>query len=817
MKPKLRLSFLTTIAVGALAGSSTAELIHHWDFQEGEGLVAGDIAGNNPGAITGALWGSDEIRDSYLIFNGSTDVVNPSLTLPPMNLENDFTWACWVNSQAPLNGGQRNAIVLGNRRDGSGADFTPREFLKLTPRLLEWRPMDQSEDADYTDLPLDSWNHVAVVKDGNTLTTFFNGTQNTVTVLNNPFVNLLPFFIGGEPLNPAGEFFTGFIDDVMLYDSALTTEEVVALLGDSERPPFWPSDPVIFGVTASETEIEGTLAIFASNPLDDELVYERVSGPEWLTVAADGTLGGSPLPADVGENRFVVSATNADGTTPTTLEIDVFDSNAVIPNDQLYGWWPLNDGSGSVGIDISGNGRDASIINVDTGGLDGGNVWVEDPECGPVLSFSGVTGEGAVATVDGFLPTITFDQDNAFTWSYWALGTDVVNGNGIIIGNRRNSEGQDFQPRQFLRFTGTGINYDTNNVQTLGYPPINTALGWAHHAVVRAGNTFTYYRNGVETGRRTVDTPLVGDVPIHFGGQANQLNERWNGSLFDVRLFEAELDFSQVVAVMNSKGEFPAFVPSVPETLELAIESAGDNLTLSWESQAGFVYNLRSNLTLETTPLEWDIFENNLEVVATPPMNTLTVARPTDARRFFVVEEILPAPTLAFSADFEDGIGNWEVTSNGAGTEWELGTATAILPSGAELGANSGVNAFGTNIAGDYTLDSSTTLRSEIIDLSAATEATLNLAYYIDADPATTPGNPAFDTAIISILSGEDDSVLETLADLGNESTNDWTDISFPIPAAALGSSIRLNFTFTSDGVEVGPGWYLDDITISVP
>lgn len=98
---------------------------------------------------------------------------------------------------------------------------------------------------------------------------------------------------------------------------------------------------------------------------------------------------------------------------------------------------------------------------------------------------------------------------------------------------------------------------------------------------------------------------------------------------------------------------------------------------------------------------------------ATRPVNTLTVPRPAESFRPFVVEEI-PAPPVAILADdFESGQGDCTTGSDGAaGTAWELGTPTVVGP---PVG-HSPVYCFGTNLAGEYGSDADVWLRSPVID-----------------------------------------------------------------------------------------------------
>jgi len=220
----------------AMMPVSDATLIGHWAFDEGSGVTAGDSSpgGANPGAIANATWGSDSTRSSYLVFNGSNAIVDPSLTLPVMTSANDFTWAFWANSQEAIGQTQQNAIMVGNRHNGAGTntDFAPRQFIKFTPRQFEWHQEGNGADnLDVPDLVVGEWHHHAIVKTGNSLQYFFDGMSvgSVATLSQAPGIAQHPFFIGGEPGAGGNEYFNGYLDDVRIYDQALSASEVLAL------------------------------------------------------------------------------------------------------------------------------------------------------------------------------------------------------------------------------------------------------------------------------------------------------------------------------------------------------------------------------------------------------------------------------------------------------------------------------------------------------------------------------------------------------------------------------------------------------------
>lgn len=235
----LRTLFSCAILIAAtFATSANAQLIGHWAFDEGTGTTAADSSGGgNDGSITDGIWGSDATRSSFLEFNGTTSVVDPTFSLPVMSATNDFTWALWVNSQADISGSQQNAIILGNRGNGANADIpstADRQFIKFTPLQFEWHQNANGNDnQDYADLVTGEWNHLAVVKTGSSVQLYRNGVASGAAgVLNEDLSNAvaLPLFIGGETGETSqNEFFTGYIDDVRVYSNALSSSEVAAL------------------------------------------------------------------------------------------------------------------------------------------------------------------------------------------------------------------------------------------------------------------------------------------------------------------------------------------------------------------------------------------------------------------------------------------------------------------------------------------------------------------------------------------------------------------------------------------------------------
>jgi len=216
----------------------------------------------------------------------------------------------------------------------------------------------------------------------------------------------------------------------------------------------------------------------------------------------------------------------------------------------LLGWWPLNEGSGDIAVDLSGRGNDGTINNPNGGLGPDGSVWVDDPERGTVISFNG-TANGAYVRA-GNIPQMTLTND--FTWAFWAK-QDAGNTtpNDIIFGNRKDDNAADFVPRQFIKFTPTKFEWhmNGNGNDNLEYDDIPADV-WLHHAVVKTGDQLTYYRNGIEASSGTFTQPLDFPQPLFFGGDnENAAGENWSGLMSDVRIYNRALTGLEILAVVK--------------------------------------------------------------------------------------------------------------------------------------------------------------------------------------------------------------------------------------------------------------------------
>jgi hypothetical protein len=225
------------LLVLCLVHSSLAQQMGAWTFDEGSGTTAKDISGNgnNGRLIGGPTWVPGKFGKA-LKFDGVDDYVeiphNASL-LPPGNEE---TVSAWINAERLT--GPNNEQWQGILSKGDA----PRLYSLYTDnggQNLHFSTGSTYVGTNSTgQVPLNVWVHVAVVVTGGQHHYYINGEPAGVggsgVVL--PAGSTSPFRIGNT--FEANRNFKGMIDEVRLYDFALTPEQIKNVFNGN--PPAFP-------------------------------------------------------------------------------------------------------------------------------------------------------------------------------------------------------------------------------------------------------------------------------------------------------------------------------------------------------------------------------------------------------------------------------------------------------------------------------------------------------------------------------------------------------------------------------------------------
>jgi len=213
---------------------ANAALISHWTFDEGSGNIAYDSAGENHGLNFGATWTSGQI-DGALSFDGTNDYVYVG---DRDNLDfgaNDsFTIAAWIKSNidTPVD----TIIVDKKRVDNKGYCLEGYSF-KIYGDTLYFGFEDTSGNVPFvagnTPIRDNQWHYVAAVRDTaqDKLYLYLDGVLDTTPAVDTTTGTLATstsFRIGYSQYYPT--FFDGLIDDVRIYNHALSQSEIQQLI-----------------------------------------------------------------------------------------------------------------------------------------------------------------------------------------------------------------------------------------------------------------------------------------------------------------------------------------------------------------------------------------------------------------------------------------------------------------------------------------------------------------------------------------------------------------------------------------------------------
>lgn len=91
--------------------------------------------------------------------------------------------------------------------------------------------------------------------------------------------------------------------------------------------PVFVSDPFSKTDAYQDSPYSDSIAADADDYNGDALTFSKISGPDWLSVAADGTLSGTPGSSDLGINSFEVEVSDGDLSDHAILEIYVSDED----------------------------------------------------------------------------------------------------------------------------------------------------------------------------------------------------------------------------------------------------------------------------------------------------------------------------------------------------------------------------------------------------------------------------------------------------------------------------------------------------------
>jgi len=227
------------------------DLVAHWTFDEGDLTTVGDSSGDgHHGTATNMVWENTDCRVGNC---GNFPGVNAQVEIDSFNVEGDqISITAWIkpNSFSP-----DDARIISKAVGTGGSDHTWMiSTYDTSGRNIRFRLKTDGTTQTHVggNIVLDEWQHIAAVYDGSMVKIYVNGVLGTMYSGGSQTGSIasedVEVWIGNNPPGVDDKTFDGLIDDVRIYDKALTIEEIATLSGltcgnDDPSDPGEECDP----------------------------------------------------------------------------------------------------------------------------------------------------------------------------------------------------------------------------------------------------------------------------------------------------------------------------------------------------------------------------------------------------------------------------------------------------------------------------------------------------------------------------------------------------------------------------------------------
>jgi len=486
--------------------------VGYWNFDEGTGNTLHDISGNGNDGMLNNMDNDDWVegkKGKALDFDGSNDYVEIQDN-DLLDLSDNWTIEVWLYIKSfPINANPSNnpSMIISKWGTTSTASYM---LAVNNDRQYGFGIHTQGGATGNTILNLNEWYHIAVTLDSEAiLKIYLNGVvdgtnPNSFT----PKKRSWELCFGREPRY--SRYFNGIIDEIAFYNRPLSPEEI----SQHYHGKSYTSNATLAStrITLPENKLWSTLALTKTEPAGTYINVSILKAEDNSTIPNFDNLTGHDIDLtplnDLGITSIRLKAyfSGNGGSTPYldswgvewTAENawrDSFtgDSKVAYPygvDEHTLGYWRFEEGSGNVARDLSGNGNDGTLENMDE------DDWVDGAR-GKALEFDGVDDYVEVprtAQMDAF-------GEADFSMSLW-LKTDgpgtPTSGNRII--SKRSGTGNGIQ-NEILVSSSTGHLFinpaDAENDNSVAEGSYNIFDNKYHHIVyLREGNIFRLYLDG---------------------------------------------------------------------------------------------------------------------------------------------------------------------------------------------------------------------------------------------------------------------------------------------------------------------------------
>jgi uncharacterized repeat protein (TIGR01451 family) len=548
-----------------------AGLVAHYEMEENGGTALVDSsASGNTAAISGSPTWVPGIHGLALNFDGTDDY---ALAADGTNLDITaaITLAAWVKP------GKTATQYLIKKATQSGTDgyelslaTTGTAFVRFNQAFSQ-----NSYRLDTASLyPSDgnTWVHLAATYDGSYIRIYFNGVEEGTAIAGPASITANDLALGIGAQSDGGSKFQGAMDDVRIYDEALSASDIAAL---AELPPTAdlsitiddgmteadPGDPVTYTITVTNNGPGDVAGATATDTFPPE-----ITGISWTCLASGGatcTAGGT---GDINDSVDLPNGDSVTYTVQATLAAGAVgfvrnNASVALPSgtvDPNPGNNTATDGTFMAGTgdsslvahyameENSGTGLLDSSFYMNDGLLYGNPGWGSGVE-GLAMEFDGA---GDYALVPDNPSLDITDKITLAAWikagkadtQYLIKKAIIGNTDGFELALSSPSSGAGPQ-KVFVRFNehSSANVYRLNSTST--YPVDGT---WIHAAATYDGSTIRIYYNGREEGSAPGPSAIaVNNLDLGIGADSSGATQ-FQGSLDDVRVYNRALSAFEI-------------------------------------------------------------------------------------------------------------------------------------------------------------------------------------------------------------------------------------------------------------------------------
>lgn len=242
MKPIVLFLMITfCLGMNAWALNDDDALMLYFTFDDDEGGKVTDVSGNNiEGVFNAAVWTADGKLGGAVHLESSDQFVEVD-AVPELDITAELTIQAWFfpeESQGDSNlMGRRTGANVGGYCLQWSAQFTGAPQIETWINIGGWQG---SRNKQTIEPELEAWNHVSSTYDGDMIRQYINGELDVAFAPPNGEINSIEevFRIGHAQTGLEG--MVGRVDEVAIYNRALTADEINQ---DMENGVFFAVSP----------------------------------------------------------------------------------------------------------------------------------------------------------------------------------------------------------------------------------------------------------------------------------------------------------------------------------------------------------------------------------------------------------------------------------------------------------------------------------------------------------------------------------------------------------------------------------------------